>query len=222
MFKLLQTPLLAFFEALSGFRALSLSRGILMLGVCAGVCFAELGTGSHATARQFDISGVVWALVAVVATSTFKVVCSLTVSSGTKPAQFLLDIVPFSTGLLLLAAVTFEPQALRQLFQGVDAGGLGPWGLAVFFASGVASYLVQFSQAIAIGTTSALAHAMSGQAKTASMLVAAPVLYGEETSLHQFAGGAIAILCLVAYVHVNLKETEAEQGSGAQTRATKP
>ena len=34
-----------------------------------------------------------------------------------------------------------------------------------------AGYLVQFTQAVAVGATSALAHALTGQAKTASMLV---------------------------------------------------
>ena len=43
LFKLLQTPLVACAEAISGFRALSLTRGALMVGVSAGVAFAELG-----------------------------------------------------------------------------------------------------------------------------------------------------------------------------------
>ena len=43
LFKLLQTPLVACAEAVSGFRALSLTRGALMVGVSAGVAFAELG-----------------------------------------------------------------------------------------------------------------------------------------------------------------------------------
>ena len=45
LFKLLQTPLVACAEAISGFRALSFTRGALMVGVSAGVAFAELGGG---------------------------------------------------------------------------------------------------------------------------------------------------------------------------------
>jgi hypothetical protein len=38
LFKLLQTPLLAVVEAVTGFRAVSLVRGLLMLGVTGGMC----------------------------------------------------------------------------------------------------------------------------------------------------------------------------------------
>ena len=71
-----------------------------------------------------------------------------------------------------------------------------------------AGYLVQFTQAVAVGATSALAHALTGQAKTASMLVLSPILYDEATSARQFVGGAVAMVCLVLYVYANVKETE--------------
>ena len=206
LFKLLQTPLLACAEAISGFRALSLTRGALMVGVSAGVAFAELGGEVHGAEKTTKAAGIFWALAAVVATSTCKLTSAMVVRSGTKPSQFLLDNLPFASVLLMAYAAIFEPDAVRQMTQSWEDGGLGFHGWAVFVASGVVSYFLQFSQAVAIGTTSALTHALTGQAKTASMMVLAPILYGEITSPSQFIGGAAAMACLVLYVYVNVNE----------------
>jgi hypothetical protein len=80
---------------------------------------------------------------------------------------------------------------------------------------------VQFTQAVAVGATSALAHALTGQAKTASMLVLSPILYDEATSAAQFVGGAIAMACLVLYVYANVKEMEAH-AAASHAKTAKP
>jgi hypothetical protein len=45
-----------------------------------------------------------------------------------------------------------------------------------------------------VGTTSALSHALIGQAKTASMLLLSPIIYGEATTTRQLLGGASAMV----------------------------
>ncbi len=71
---------------------------------------------------------------------------------------------------------------------------------------------MQFTQAVAVGTTSALAHALTGQAKTASMLLMSPMLYDEATSARQLVGGALAMACLVLYVVQGERERDSESG----------
>ena len=173
--------------------------------LCRG-CVCRAGGGGHGAEKTTKAAGIFWALAAVVATSTCKLTSAMVVRSGTKPSQFLLDNLPFASVLLMAYAAIFEPDAVRQMTQSWEDGGLGFHGWAVFVASGVVSYFLQFSQAVAIGTTSALTHALTGQAKTASMMVLAPILYGEITSPSQFIGGAAAMACLVVYVYVNVNE----------------
>jgi hypothetical protein len=137
LFKLLQTPLLAIVEVATGFRSLSYARSLLMLGVSCGVGWAEMG-GSPEKDAQSNSIGIVWALVAVGAASSFKLLSGNMVRSGMTPAQFLLNIIPWSTLLLMGYALVFEPHALQQLASSQEEGGLGRGGWAIFFASGVA------------------------------------------------------------------------------------
>jgi hypothetical protein len=60
LFKLLQTPLLAVVEVVTGFRQMSLMRAALMLGVTGGVAVAELGghpTQVDPLISKFDTNG---------------------------------------------------------------------------------------------------------------------------------------------------------------------
>lgn len=136
LFKLLQTPLLALVEFATGFRSLSFVRGLLMLGVSCGVGWAEMGPEGHD--GQSKGFGIVWALVAVCAASAFKLLSGNMVRGGMTPAQFLLNIIPYSTFLLMIYAIAFEPHALQQLASSTEEGGLGRGGWAIFFASGIA------------------------------------------------------------------------------------
>ena len=77
---------------------------------------------------------------------------------------------------------------------------------------------MQFTQAVAVGTTSALAHALTGQAKTASMLLLSPMLYDEPTSARQLVGGAAAMGCLVVYVVQGEREKDSESGRDSYRR----
>jgi len=140
LFKLLQTPLLALVEFATGFRSLSFVRGLLMLGVSCGVGWAEMGPALESQGHdgQSKGFGIVWALVAVCAASAFKLLSGDMVRSGMTPAQFLLNIIPYSTLLLMIYAIAFEPHALRQLAASTEEGGLGRGGWAIFFASGIA------------------------------------------------------------------------------------
>jgi len=130
------------------------------------------------------------------------------VRRGMTPAQFLLNLLPYSGSLLLIYALIMERDTFGALLKTQEDGGLGSTGLCIFLASGLAAYFVQFTQAVAVGTTSALSHALIGQAKTASMLLVSGVLFGESTSPRQLAGGAAAMVCLVLYVYVNVQEME--------------
>jgi len=55
-------------------------------------------------------------------------------------------------------------------------------------------FFLCLAQAVAVGTTSALSHALIGQAKTASMLLLSPIIYGEATTTRQLLGGASAMV----------------------------
>lgn len=265
LFKLLQTPLLAVVEVVTGFRDMSPMRGVLMLGVMGGVAVAELGEhwaqvnplisefdkngdgkwtpnefraylkGGKAMGgkpqfvsldtnndkflqgSEFDVllqrpsraPGLIWASLAVVLASSFKMFTGKLVRRGMTPAQFLLNLLPYSGMLLFSYAVLFEQETFVFLFTGAQGGGLGSQGMATFVASGLAAYFVQFTQAVAVGTTSALSHALIGQAKTASMLLLSPIIFGEDTTMRQLLGGGVAMLSLVFYAYVNVKEIEA-------------
>eukprot|EP00802_Teleaulax_amphioxeia_P013860 Tamp_13915.p1 GENE.Tamp_13915~~Tamp_13915.p1 ORF type:complete len:533 (+),score=76.79 Tamp_13915:22-1599(+) len=276
LFKLLQTPLLAVVEAVTGFRTVSLMRGLLMLGVTGGVGLAELGGApaenlvekfdlnkdlkwsskefqkfleSHnhkatCTFAQIDVNknkmiegaefdmlytsrvpGLIWAAMAVVLASSFKMFTGKLVRRGMTPAQFLKNLLPYSGALLGLYALVMEKATFHELTLPAAQGGLGMHGMMIFGLSGLAAYFVQFSQAVAVGTTSALSHALIGQAKTASMLLLSPFFYGEETTSRQLLGGALAMVCLVLYVYVNVGEMEADykaKGSASSNAKAKP
>lgn len=140
LFKLLQTPLLAIVEVATGFRSLSFVRSMLMLGVSVGVGWAEMGPSTETQGHEGESKsfGIMWALVAVGAASSFKLLSGNIVRSGMTPAQLLLNIIPYSTLLLMLYAVVFEPHALQHLAASAEEGGLGRGGWAIFFASGIA------------------------------------------------------------------------------------
>ena len=59
LFKLLQTPLLAVVELVTGVRALSFLRGLLMVGVTGGVALAELSGqhGGSSVLSKYDDNG---------------------------------------------------------------------------------------------------------------------------------------------------------------------
>ncbi len=149
LFKLLQTPLLAVVEVATAFRSLSFARSSLMLGVSCGVGWAEMG-GSHGPEGQSKSIGIIWALVAVGAASSFKLLSGNMVRSGMTPAQFLLNVIPWSTLLLMGYALVFEPHAVQQLAASQEEGGLGRGGWAVFFASGVAGSFVASVRACSV------------------------------------------------------------------------
>ena len=63
-----------------------------------------------------------------------------------------------------------------------------------FFLSAFLFFFKKNAKAVAVGTTSALSHALIGQAKTASMLLLSPIIYGEATTTRQLLGGASAMV----------------------------
>ncbi|EKX34162.1 hypothetical protein GUITHDRAFT_119656 [Guillardia theta CCMP2712] len=192
LFKLLQTPVVAAAEVVLGVRSMSILRFVFLSGIVTGVGFAEIEDG-------LTISwGVLWAMAAVMLSSTLK---------GWTPAQLLLEVMPWSAALqLILVAVLGEYRSLSVFVKPVEEGGLGSGGMILFLSTGMAAFLVTWSQGIAVGTTSALSHALMGQAKTAGLTVLSAVLLHERISARQMMGGSAAMLSLVLYSWVNVRE----------------
>lgn len=62
---------------------------------------------------------------------------------------------------------------------------------------------------------SALAHVLLGQFKTAIIMILAAIIFGSKYSTVQLLGAAGAVLAILLYSQVTLKEKEVNKGNGS-------
>mmetsp|Transcript_1863 Transcript_1863/g.2860 ORF Transcript_1863/g.2860 Transcript_1863/m.2860 type:complete len:110 (+) Transcript_1863:795-1124(+) len=72
--------------------------------------------------------------------------------------------------------------------------------------SSVAAFLVNFSGFLVMGNIGALAHVLLGQCKMALIMVGAYILFHDRYSLQQLLGAAGAVVAIVVYTFVTIRE----------------
>jgi len=198
IFKLLVTPCVVLLEYILDRKTLSKNRIILLTIVC---IFVIISSGASLT---FSHYGFICAMIWLPLAAAYKV-------------QWGRVQKMYSCSTLALMRAVLPPAILVQasISPLVDPPGIMDfeWTQEAIFwigLSGICAFLVNFSGFLVMGNISALAHVLLGQLKTAIIMIGATILFGSKYTAIQLLGAAGAIVAIVFYSHVTIKEKETD------------
>jgi len=198
IFKLLVTPCVVLLEYILDKKMLSTNRAICLGAVCVFVLVSSKAD------LAFSPYGTLCASLWVPFAAAYKV-------QWGRVRRF----YNCSTLGLMRAVLPYAICVQAAISPIVDPAGLFEFkwtSEAIFWIglSGIAAFLVNFSGFLVMGNISALAHVLLGQLKTALIMVGATVMFGSTYSGNQLLGAAGAIVAIVCYTHVSIKEKEGQ------------
>lgn len=203
IFKLLVTPCVVLLEYILDRKTLSRTRSAWLVAVCV---FVLISSGAD---LEFSAYGTLCASLWVPFAAAYKV------QWGRVRRMY-----QCSTLALMRAVLPYAICVQAAISPLVDPPGLleFQWTRAAFLwigLSGIAAFLVNFSGFLVMGNISALAHVLLGQFKTAIIMILAAIIFGSKYSTVQLLGAAGAVLAILLYSQVTLKEKEVNKGNGS-------
>ena len=215
--KTLQTPVTVCLESVLQGKSVSVVRASALASVCVGILIA--------TVMDFRVGLIsghgLLAACGAIATTTCNKVLQAKLQQGDsqqveKPEgnsgesswgamQLMHALMPSVIPIQLAFAVLVER---RQIMEGLIPA---PFSVHMLIqATGLLAFGVNYTQFKSVGVTSALTHTLSGQFKTASVILGGVVLFGARSSSQQLLGAAVAMASLVGYAHLTLVEKATE------------
>lgn len=199
--KLLLTPVVVCGEWLLLRKPLSPLRGLLLLIVTVA------SSVSMATDLTCTAWGVVICLAWIPLAAIYKIGWSAAEQDETHPWEtlpLLFRLLPYSTLFLALMVPLVDPP-------GVASFGFTPYAMLLLAMSGIGAFLVNWSGFLVLGACSPLTHILLGQGKSSVVMLASFLFLGFNPGFKSIVGAAVAIVAMIAYTHVNIKEQEARR-----------
>jgi len=196
--KLLVTPCVVLIEYVLDRKVLSKQRTVLLVAVCVSVMISSKGALGH------SYYGTICALIWVPFAALYKV------QWGRVKAMY-----NCSTLALMRAVLPYSICVQAAMSPLVDPPGIldfaWTWEAVFWIAlSGIFAFLVNFSGFLVMGNISALAHVLLGQLKTAIIMIGAAILFGSKYTPSQLVGAIGAVVAIILYSHVTIKEKETD------------
>jgi len=206
IFKLLLTPCVVVLEYILDGKTISMQRLICLVAVCIGVFIS-----SHSD-LEFSPYGTLCALVWIPFAAIYKVNWGRVKRMyNCSTLGLMRAILPYS--IIVQAAISplVDPPGLLDY----------EWTKEACFwigLSGLFAFLVNFSGFLVMGNIGALAHILLGQLKTALIMVGATIIFHQSYSIGQIGGAAGAIVFIIYYSHVTIKENVNNDEKKTETR----
>jgi solute carrier family 35 protein E3 len=194
IFKLLLTPGVVLLEYLLDGKILSRSRSSSLMLVCFFVLISSRAD------MEFSVTGAALATLWIPFASMYKVQWGrLLKKYQCSTLSLMYVILPYAMVVQCAISPLVDPPGILQY----------KWTReAVFWIglSGLSAFLVNYSGFLVIGNLGALTHVLLGQCKTAVIMVGAYILFQSHYSALQLRGALGAVLAIVMYTHVTVRE----------------
>ena len=125
---------------------------------------------------------------------------------GIATLPLMYQLMPYSTIALALFVPLVDPP-------GVAAFDFNLYSVTMLLLSGIGAFLVNWSGFLVLGACSPLTHILLGQAKSSIVMVVGFLLLGYNPGWESLLGAVVAIVAMVAYTHVNLREADAAKSA---------
>eukprot|EP00542_Grammatophora_oceanica_P000954 CAMPEP_0194057440 /NCGR_PEP_ID=MMETSP0009_2-20130614/63392_1 /TAXON_ID=210454 /ORGANISM="Grammatophora oceanica, Strain CCMP 410" /LENGTH=331 /DNA_ID=CAMNT_0038707203 /DNA_START=65 /DNA_END=1060 /DNA_ORIENTATION=+ len=199
IFKLLVTPVVVLLEYLWDRKTLSTARALCLMGVCGFVLFSSKSDVS------FSPYGMICASLWVPLAAAYKVQWGrVRKQYNTTTLALMYAVLPYAIVVQALVSPLVDPPGILEFVWTPNA-------IMWIGLSGIAAFLVNFSGFLVMGNIGALAHVLLGQVKTAVIMFGAFFLFASTYSEMQLLGAAGAVVMIVFYTHVTLREKEGEK-----------
>jgi solute carrier family 35 protein E3 len=202
IFKLLVTPCVVLLEYILDRKILSRNRTILLAVVC---MFVMVSTQASS---QFSHYGTLCALLWVPFAAAYKVQWGrVRRMYNCSTLALMRSVLPYAICVQAAISPLVDPPGFLE-FQ---------WTKEAMFwigLSGICAFLVNFSGFLVMGNIGALAHVLLGQLKTAMIMIGATLLFSSHYTQTQLVGASGAVLTIIQYSRVTIKEKEEEANAG--------
>ncbi|XP_066601090.1 solute carrier family 35 member E3-like [Prorops nasuta] len=149
---------------------------------------------------QFNIVGTIYAILAVIVTSSYQVLVNRKQKQfQMDPMQLLFYQAPLSAVMLIIVIPYFEP--LGNTFA-------HSWSISdilMVTLSSLVAFFVNLTSYWIIGQTSPLTYNMVGHSKFCLLLLGASILFHETLAINQVIGITLTLIGIILYAHVKIK-----------------
>lgn len=196
IFKLLVTPCVVLLEYALDRKILSRNRTILLVIVC---IFVIVSSGAS---LLFSHYGFVCAMIWLPLAAAYKVQWGRVQKMyNCSTLALMRAVLPGAICVQAAISPLVDPPGILE-FEWTNE--------AIFWIglSGICAFLVNYSGFLVMGNISALAHVLLGQMKTAIIMIGATILFGSKYTPIQLLGATGAVITIIIYSHITIKEKE--------------
>jgi solute carrier family 35 protein E3 len=198
IFKLLVTPLVVLLEYGLNGKTLSIRRTMALFMVCVFVYFSVQGD------LEFSAVGTAWAVLWVPFAAIYKVLWGKVKTMYNCSTLALMHaVMPYAIVLQIFISPLVDPPGIRNYHWTAET-------VVLLSMSGFGAFFVSFSGFLVMGNVGALAHTLLGPMKTAVTMVGAYLLLQTHFSPMQLFAAAGALISLMAYTHITIREKDQE------------
>ncbi|RLN12459.1 putative membrane protein [Panicum miliaceum] len=195
MAKIAVTPTIVVAEFILFQKRVSLRKVIMLVVVSFGVAVATV------TDLEFNFFGACVALAWIIPSAVNKILWSNLQQSGNWTALALMwKTTPITIFFFIVLMPLLDPPGLLSF----------KWDFrnsSAIIISALFGFLLQWSGALALGATSALAHVVLGQFKTIIIMLSGYLVFNSDPGLTSLCGAVIALAGMSVYTYLGIKES---------------